>query len=80
MKPISKTIAVSSLWRFFALGAAFAAQAGSLSVKMLPDERWWGLCNNFGREMPFTEKSDFECDLRLNNYSHQSLASRLACS
>ena len=28
--------------------------AEELSVKMLAGERWWGLCNNFGRQMPFT--------------------------
>ena len=39
---------------------------------MLPGEKWWGLCNAFGRQMPFTEKSDFRCDLRVSNYSHQS--------
>ena len=50
------------------------ALADSLSLKMLSSERWWGVCNNFGREMPFTEKSDFSCDLKLDNYSHQSLA------
>ena len=55
---------------------AFAAlcRADSLSVKMLPHEKWWGLCNSFGREMPFTEKSDFKCDLRIENYGHQSLS------
>ena len=47
--------------------------ADALSVKMLPGEKWWGLCNNFGRDMPFTEKSDFKCDLRKENYGHQSL-------
>ena len=41
---------------------------------MLPGEKWWGLCNAFGAEMPFAEKSDFSCDLRLDNYSHQSLS------
>ena len=56
------------------LVAALCTSAGSLEVRMLPDEHWWGLCNNFGREMPFTEKSDFSCDLRLDNYSHQSLS------
>lgn len=60
------------------LDAARASEprAGSLvrSVTMLPGEEWWGLCNNFGRDMPFTEKSDFSCDLRLDNYSHQSLS------
>ena len=55
---------------------AFAApcRADSLSVKMLPGEKWWGLCNSFGREMPFAEKSDFKCDLRIENYGHQSLS------
>ena len=54
--------------------AALSVFAGTLEVRMLPNERWWGLCNNFGREMPFTERSDFSCDLRLDNYSHQSLS------
>ena len=54
--------------------AILTASAESISVKMLPGERWWGLCNNFGREMPFTEKTDFGCDLRKDNYSHQSLS------
>ena len=53
---------------------ATACRSDSLSVKMLTGEHWWGVCNNFGREMPFTEKSNFSCDLRLNNYSHQSLS------
>ena len=44
------------------------------TVKMRQGEKWWGLCNDFGREMPFTEKTSFSCDLRLNNYSHQSLS------
>ena len=52
--------------------------AGTLRVKMLPGERWWGLCNAFGREMPFTEATAFECDLRVENYAHQSLS--LLCS
>jgi len=49
-------------------------QAESRTVEMLPGENWWGVCNNFGREMPFTGKSVFSCDLRLSNYSHQSLS------
>ena len=53
---------------------SFAAYAGSLDVKMLPGEKWWGVCNSFGSDMPFSEKSDFSCDLRLDNYSHQSLS------
>ena len=55
------------------LMCSFMGRAESLAVKMLPGEKWWGVCNSFGREMPFSEKSDFACDLRLNNYSHQSL-------
>ena len=53
---------------------AMSVQGGALSVQMLHGERWWGLCNNFGREMPFTEKTGFTCDLRRNNYAHQSLS------
>ena len=41
-------------------------------IAMLPGERWWGLCSAFGTEMPFTEASAFECDLRKDNYGHQS--------
>ena len=57
-----------------ALGAfvVLSVHASERTVRMLPDEKWWGLCSNFGRQMPFTEKSDFFCDLRTSNYSHQS--------
>ena len=41
--------------------------ADTCTVKMRDGEKWWGLCNSFGREMPFTEKTSFSCDLRLNN-------------
>ena len=57
-----------------AVGLPMSIHAESLSVKMLPGEKWWGLCNNFGREMPFSEKADFACDIRKDNYSHQSLS------
>lgn len=57
-----------------AVGIAVSVHAESLAVKMMPDEKWWGLCNNFGREMPFSEASSFKCDLRKDNYSHQSLS------
>lgn len=49
---------------------ARAAVAAARTVEMLPGEGWWGLCNGFGREMPFTEESVFACDLRENNYAH----------
>ena len=56
------------------VGLVMFVHGASLSVKVLPDEKWWGLCNNFGREMPFAAKSDFKCDLRTDNYGHQSLS------
>lgn len=42
------------------------------SVDMLPGENWWGLNNNFGREMPFSAWTKLEFDLRKDNYSHQA--------
>lgn len=54
--------------------SATALRAGEMSVKMLPSENWWGLCNNFGSSMPFNEDAKFACDLRKNNYAHQSLS------
>ena len=50
------------------------APAETRTVDVLPAEHWWGICNNFGREMPFTDSTDFECDLRKDNYAHQSLS------
>ena len=44
------------------------------SVRMLPDEKWWGLSNAFGAEMPFDVKTSFSCDLRKSNYNHQALS------
>ncbi len=49
-------------------------QGHRLVVDMLPGEHWWGLCDNFGREMPFTERTSLELDLRLDNYAHQALS------
>ena len=49
-----------------------SARADELSVRMLSGENWWGLCSNFGRQMPFNEKSDFQCDLRVSNYANPS--------
>jgi len=56
------------------VSAAFPVFADVCTVKMHQGEKWWGICNDFGREMPFTEKAEFSCDLRLDNYSHQSLS------
>ena len=60
------------IFLLFATLSVCSVRADELSVKMLPGENWWGLCSNFGRQMPFNEKSDFQCDLRVSNYSHQS--------
>ena len=66
---------IRNLAAAFVLGTAVqGAVADSCMLKMHPGEKWWGLCNNFGREMPFTEKTSFSCDLRRSNYSHQSLS------
>ena len=53
---------------------ALASDAAIREIAMRAGEQWWGVCNDFGRDMPFTEKSDFKCDLRRDNYSHQSLS------
>ena len=52
--------------------SGLSACADELSVRMLPEENWWGLCSNFGRHMPFSDKSDFQCDLRVSNYGNQA--------
>ena len=41
-----------------------AMKKNKLAIEMLPGENWWGLCNAFGRKMPFTAGTSFECDLR----------------
>ena len=54
--------------------ATLAVSAETRTINMLPEENWWGVDNNFGRAMPFNAKSDFSCDLRMDNYAHQSLS------
>lgn len=68
--PMTKTL--EGLVLSVAVLAAAAVSADELSVTMRPAENWWGLCSNFGRQMPFTAQSDFKCDLRVSNYGHQS--------
>ena len=41
-------------------------------IAILPGENWWGLCNGFGRQMPFTAETTLEIDLRKDNYAHQA--------
>ena len=45
--------------------------AETLSVKMLEGENWWGAANYFGSQMPFTEKSTLNVDLRKRGFSNQ---------
>ena len=56
----------------FLLSGAFSALADELTAEMSTGENWWGLCSNFGRQMPFNDKSDFQCDLRVSTYGNQS--------
>ena len=45
--------------------AETAPQLGdSLELEMLPGEKWWGLATAFGRDMPFSEKTELSIDLR----------------
>ena len=53
-------------------------QGDSLELEMLPGEKWWGLATAFGRDMPFSEKTEFSIDLRRSSYSHQTQS--LLCS
>ena len=50
--------------------AATVALADGCKVTMYPGEHWWGVCNSFGTNMPFTvETRDFKADLFAWNYS-----------
>ena len=69
MKRFSRALALA-----LSASAAVSALADARTVKMLPGEHWWGVCNAFGRQMPFSEKTKFSCDLRKDNYSHQALS------
>ncbi len=69
MKRFSRALALA-----LSASAAAVALADARTVKMLPGEHWWGVCNAFGRQMPFGEKTKFSCDLRKDNYAHQALS------
>lgn len=72
------TSVISPTWRIsvFAMMAvvcALVAHADLLTVRMLSKEHWWGVCNSFGTNMPFTaETRRFEADLFALNYGGQS--------
>ena len=67
---------ITTVVAVFAIAAnvGLGAFAGTCNVKMLPGEHWWGVCNAFGRQMPFGEGTKFSCDLRKDNYAHQALS------
>ncbi|MCQ2390255.1 MAG: alpha/beta fold hydrolase [Kiritimatiellae bacterium] len=48
-----------------------APRKGTVTVKMLPEERWWGGANYFGPQMPFTAKTDLVIDLTKTGYYNQ---------
>ena len=52
--------------------ATAVASADGCKVTMYPGEHWWGVCNSFGTNMPFTvETRDFKADLFAWNYGGQ---------
>ena len=52
--------------------ATAVASAAVCKVTMRPAEHWWGVCNSFGTNMPFTvETRDFKADLFAWNYGGQ---------
>ena len=52
--------------------AAAVASADSRKIVMLPGEHWWGVCNSFGTNMPFTVATKgFNADLFAWNYGGQ---------
>ncbi|MBR4616492.1 MAG: hypothetical protein IKO55_12860, partial [Kiritimatiellae bacterium] len=59
---------------FFVACMLLSVCAEDRQIDMLAGENWWGLCSEFGRQMPFNAKSDFKCDLRLSGYRHQSMS------
>ena len=48
-----------------------ACVACSASVAMLPGERWWGVANAFGAQMPFDETTELEIDLTRDGFNNQ---------
>ena len=47
------------------------ALADAVTVKMLDGENWWGAANYFGSQMPFTEKTSLNVDLRKRGFANQ---------
>ena len=60
------------LWHLLCVAAALCASADVCKVTMRQGEHWWGVCNSFGTNMPFTaETRDFKADLFARNYGGQ---------
>ena len=60
------------IFAVIAASAAVCLQAGECNVKMLEGEHWWGVCNSFGMDMPFTAQTrGFKADLFAWNYGGQ---------
>ena len=55
-----------------AIAAPGADGAAPFSVKMLPNEKWWGVANFYGRRMPFDASTELTIDLRKDNFNNQS--------
>ena len=53
-----------------AVSTTFGADAVR-SVKMLDGESWWGVANQFGRDMPYTAATSIDIDLRKSNHHNQ---------
>ena len=63
---------MKKLFFHFVVATVFCTWGKTLSVPMFPDEHWWGVCNSFGTNMPFTvETRDFNADLFAWNYGGQ---------
>ena len=73
-----KKILLSALMLFCAITGCFAG--GSLKVKILPGERWWGGIDCFqsrdGRLItaPYNESTSLTLDLNRDNYSNQAVS------
>ena len=58
---------------------ALAVESKVLTVRMTSGEHWWGVCNSFGTNMPFTaETRGFKADLFAWNYGGQSASMLLS--
>ena len=67
-----RILCASGACTFCAVASAAASIADVCKVTMRDGEHWWGVCNSFGTNMPFTtETRDFKADLFAWNYGGQ---------